>query len=202
MNYGVMLLFAFVLIVWYVRPIYNVLAKRKYLLLDTKKLSWTRKLQTWLPSLLFFAIIFGLMFVPALTQKLINTYEFASIFVLQIIAIFLLTRFDKWQTKYKVTSTDLIFGNRIIKWDEPYSIKFKKTVFVLLHKPRFIIESKNTRIVVPMLSHEFGKFARTINSKNKNIGDHIFKIYKNARSYYVDNLELIKELNQLGKKAE
>jgi len=142
MNYGIMLIFAFVLLVWYIRPIYNVLAKRKYLLLDTKKLTWGRRLQTWLPSLLFFLIIFGLMFVPALTQKLINSYEFASIFVMQIIAIFLLTRFDKWQTKYKVTSTMIEFGNRKIKWDEPYSIKFKRTVFVLLHKPRFIIKSK------------------------------------------------------------
>jgi len=178
-----------------------VLAKRKYLLLDTKKLTWGRRLQTWLPSLLFFLIIFGLMFVPALTQKLINSYEFASIFVMQIIAIFLLTRFDKWQTKYKVTSTMIEFGNRKIKWDEPYSIKFKRTVFVLLHKPRFIITSKKTRIVVPMLSHEFEKFARTIDSQDKKIGAHIFKIYKNARAYYVDSLEVVKELNQLGKKA-
>lgn len=202
MNYGVMMLFAFVLIVWYIRPIYNVLAKRKYLLLDTEKLSWNRRLQTWLPSLLFFLIVFGLMFVPALTQKLINSYEFASIFVLQVVAIFLLTRYDKWQTKYKVTNTVIEFGRRKIRWDEPYSVKFKKTVFVLLHKPRVIIESKNTKIVVPMLSHEFEKFARTIHSKNAKIGSHILKIYENARSYYVDNLEIIKELNQLGKKAD
>lgn len=201
MNYGIMLIFAFVLLVWYIRPIYNVLAKRKYLLLDTEKLTWGRKLQTWLPSLLFFLIIFGLMFVPALTQKLINSYEFASIFVMQIIAIFLLTRFDKWQTKYKVTKEMIEFGYRKIKWDEPYSIHFKKTVFVLLHKPRFIIKSKKTRIVVPMLSHEFEKFARTIDLRDKNIGTHIFKIYENARSYYVDSLEIVKELNQLGKKA-
>lgn len=201
MDYGIMLIFAGVLIVWYIRPIYNVLAKRKYLLLDTEKLSFSRRVQTWLPSLLFFVIIFGLMFVPALTTQLINRYEFASIFVLQIIFIFLLTRYDKWQTKYKVSDEMLEFGYRKIKWDEPYSIEFKKTVFVLLHKPRFIIQSKKTKIVVPMLSSEFSNFARTIRSKNENLGLHIYQIYENAKSYYVDNLEIVKELNQLGKKA-
>jgi len=201
MDYGILLLFAFVLIVWYIRPIYNVLAKRKYILLDTEKMSLFRKVQTWLPSLLFFLILFGLMFVPALTNKIINSYEFASIFVLQIVAIFLLTRFDKWQTKYKVTNKELQFKYRKIKWDEPYSIEFKKTVFVLLHKPRFIIRSKRVKIVVPMLSHEFKHFARTIHSKNKVIGEHIYKIYENTKSYYVDNIEIEKELNILGKKA-
>jgi hypothetical protein len=201
MNYGILLIFAFVLLVWYVRPIYNVLAKRKYLLLDIDKLSWFGKLQTWLPSLLFFLIIFGLMFVPALTQELINSYEFASIFVLQIVAIFVLTRFDKWQTKYKVSNKALEFRNRKIEWDEPYSIHFKKTVFLLLHKPRFILKSKKTKIVVPMLSHEFEHFARTFQSKNNKIGTHIFKIYKNAKAYYVDNVEIVKDLNQLGKIA-
>ncbi len=201
MNYGIMLIFAFVMIVWYIRPIYNFLAKRKYLLLDLEKLSLFRRVQTWLPSLLFFLILFGLMFVPALTTKLINSYEFASIFVLQVIAIFLLTRFDKWQTKYEVTNEALTFKRRVIKWDEPYSVTFKKSVFVLLHKPRFIIESKRVKIVVPMLSHNFEKFARMIDSKNHKLGKHIFKIYENTRSYYVDNLEIGKELNQLGKKA-
>lgn len=201
MNYGILLIFAFVLLVWYVRPIYNVLAKRKYLLLDIEKLSWFGKLQTWLPSLLFFLIIFGLMFVPALTQELINSYEFASIFVLQIVAIFVLTRYDKWQTKYIVTNKALEFKNRRIEWDEPYSIQFKKTVFLLLHKPRFILKSNKTRIVVPMLSHEFEHFARTFQSKNNKIGTHIFKIYKNARAYYVDSIEIVKDLNQLGKIA-
>ena len=201
MDFGIMLIFAFVLVVWYIRPIYNVLAKRKYLLLDTEKLSLYRKVQTWLPSLLFFLIVFGLMFVPALTTQLINSYEFASILVLQVIFIFVLTRYDKWQTKYDVTDKDLTFGYRTIKWDEPYSIEFKRTIFILLHKPRFIVQSKRTKIVVPMLSHKFEKFARTINSKNEKLGSHIFQIYQNARSYYVDNLEIIKELNILGKKA-
>ena len=202
MNFGITLLFAFVLIVWYIRPIYNVLAKRKYLLLDTESLSWTRKVQTWLPALLFFLIIFGLMFVPALTSEIIGKYEFASIFVLQIVFIFLLTRYDKWQTKYKVNNDMLVFKHRKILWDEPYSIQFKKTKFVLLHKPRFILQSSKTKIIVPMLSHEFENFARTIRSKNEDIGAHIFKIYENARSYHVDNLELVKELNQLGKKTD
>jgi hypothetical protein len=202
MDYGIMLLFAFVLIVWYIRPIYNVLAKRKYLLLDTEKLSLFQKVQTWLPALLFFMIVFGLMFVPALTNEIINSYEFASIFVLQIIAIFALTRFDKWQTKYEVTNEALKFKYRKIKWDEPYSVEFKKTVFVLLHKPRFIIRSKRMKIVVPMLSHEFKHFAHTIHSKNNMIGEHIYKIYENTKSYYVDNIEIVKQLNILGKKAD
>lgn len=201
MDYGIMLIFAFVLIVWYIRPIYNVLAKRKYLLLDTEKLSFSRKVQTWLPSVLFFAIVFGLMFVPALTTELINRYEFAGIFVLQVVFIFLLTRYDKWQTKYQVSNETLEFGYKKIKWDEPYSIEFKNTIFVLLHKPRFIIQSKKTKIVVPMLSHQFSNFARTIRSKNENLGLHIYQIYENAKSYYVDNPEIVKELNQLGKKA-
>ena len=201
MNYGIMLIFAFALVVWYIRPIYNFLAKRKYLLLDMEKLSLFRKVQTWLPSILFFVIVFGLMFVPALTSRLINSYEFVSIFVLQVIAIFLLTRFDKWQTKYDVTDELLTFGSRKIRWDEPYSIVFKKSVYIILHKPRFIIRSKRTKIVVPMLSPKFEKFARTIDSKNHKLGAHIFKIYENTRLYYVDNLEIEKELNQLGKKA-
>ena len=201
MNYGIMLIFAFVLIVWYIRPIYNFLAKRKYLLLDVDKLSFFRRVQTWLPSILFFMIVFGLMFVPALTSRLINSYEFASIFVLQIIAIFLLTRFDKWQTKYKVTDEALEFGYRKIRWDEPYSIEFKKTVFIILHKPRFIIESKKTKIVVPMLSHEFENFVNRISFTNEKVGKHIYRIYENTRSYYVDNIEIEKELNTLGKKA-
>ena len=96
---------------------------------------------------------------------------------------------------------ELQFKYRKIKWDEPYSIEFKKTVFVLLHKPRFIIRSKRVKIVVPMLSHEFKHFARTIHSKNKVIGEHIYKIYENTKSYYVDNIEIEKELNILGKKA-
>ena len=201
MDYGILLIFAFVLVVWYIRPIYNVLAKRKYLLLDSEKLSLFRKVQTWLPTLLFFLILFGLMFVPALTQKLINSYEFASIFVLQVVFIFLLTRYDKWQTKYKVSDEALTFKHKTIKWDEPYSIEFKKTIFVLLHKPRFIVQSKRRKIVVPMLSHEFENFARTINSKNAKIGEHIFMIYKNAKAYYIDNIDLVRELNILGKKA-
>lgn len=201
MDYGIMLIFAFVLIVWYIRPIYNVLAKRKYLLLDLESLSFFRKIQTWLPSLLFFVIVFGLMFVPALTNKLINSYEFASIFVIQVIVIFLLTRYDKWQTKYVVTNESLSFGYRKILWDEPYSVEFRKTIFVLLHKPRFIIEAKHTKIVVPMLSHEFENFAKTISSKNEKLGSHIYRIYENARAYYVDNIEIVKELNLLGKKA-
>ena len=201
MNYGIMLIFAFVLIIWYIRPIYNFLAKRKYLLLDVEKLSLFRRVQTWLPSILFFTIVFGLMFVPALTSRLINSYEFASIFVLQIIAIFILTRFDKWQTKYKVTEETLEFGYRKIRWDEPYSIEFKKTVFLILHKPRFIIESKKTKIVVPMLSHEFENFVNRISFTNEKVGKQIYKIYENTRSYYVDNIEIEKELNTLGKKA-
>lgn len=199
MDYGILLLFAFGIMIWYIRPIYNVLAKRKYILLDTDKLSFFRKVQTWLPSLLFFSILFGLMFVPALTSKLINSYEFASIFVLQVVAIFVLTRFDKWQTRYEVTSTSLNFGYRTIRWDEPYTVTFKRTVFVLLHKPRFIIKSKKTKIVVPMLSYNFEHFARTIKSKNHQLGETIFKIFENTRAYYVDNIEIEKELNQFGK---
>ena len=100
-----------------------------------------------------------------------------------------------------MTEESLTFGYRKILWEEPNSVEFKNTVFVILHKPRFIIQSKRTKIVVPMLSHEFTRFAETIHSKNELLGKHIYKIYENARAYYVDNIEVVKELNTLGKKA-
>jgi hypothetical protein len=112
------------------------------------------------------------------------------------------TRFDKFQTKYKVTNEALKFRHKTIRWDEPYTVKFKRNSFLILHKPRFIVKSETKRIVVPMLSFNFELFVKTIALKNHDIGAIVKELYKNTRAYYVENLEVEKELNRKSKKAE
>lgn len=190
----------FIMLIWYVRPIYNFMAKRKYILLDLEQLSLLRRIQTWLPSLAFYALIFGLMFYPAITNNLLDATQTSGILVAQILFIFLLTRFDKWQTKYKVLDEGLRFRRRLIRWDESYTVTFKKSAFLILHKPRFIIKTHNQKIVVPMLSHNIEHFITRISYVNQDLGDHIKELYENTRAYYVKNIQVEKELNKIGSK--
>jgi len=205
MNNGLLgvafyILVGFVILVWYVRPLYNFMAKRKYALLDLKTLSFSRKIQTWLPSLLFYTVILGLIFYPAVTNNLLGIAETSSIMFAQIIFLFLMTRYDKYQTNYNVLDDGVRFKKKMIKWDESYHIKFKKSIFLILHKPRFVLKSETTRIVVPMLSHNIEHFIARLSYKNQIIGNYAKELYEHTRSYYVTNLDIEKKLNKEGKK--
>ena len=199
MDYKLMIAVAIGLVVWYIRPLYNFMAKRKYLLLDVSKLSMSRKIQTALPAIIFYALLLALIMLPSYVSDQLSANQTISILAVQIVFIFFFTRYDKWQTKYKVLDDGLKFRRRYIKWDEPYSIKFKKSAFLILHKPRFILKSKTTTIVVPMLSHNIEHFITRLSFKQKDIGKHAKKLYDNTRAYYVKNIEVEKELNKLGK---
>jgi hypothetical protein len=199
MNVAISIAVAFVVMIWYIRPIYNFTAKRKYILLDIDKMSFTQKVQTWLPSIMFYTLILGLMFYPAITNEVTSYITSGSILVSQVFAIFLFSRYDKWQTKYKVTTKELQFRRRVIKWDEPYTIKFKRNAFLILHKPRFILKSNDYTIVVPMLSHNIEHFITRLSFTNKKTGSYAREIYDNTRAYYVKNLDIEKELNKSSK---
>lgn len=200
MNYGIILVVSLIMIIWYVRPIYNFMAKRKYILLDIEKLSLSKRIQTWLPSLVFYTLVIGLMFYPAITNNVLNTVESSSIAILQVLFIFLLSRYDKWQTKYKVEDKGLRFRRKYIRWDDRYTIQFKKSIFLILHKPRFILKTSRNKIVVPMLSHNIENFITKLSYTHKDLGDNVRELYENTRAYYVENIEVEKVLNKLGKK--
>lgn len=189
----------FVMLVWYVRPIYNFMAKRKYGLLDLTSLSLTKRIQTWLPSLLFYTVIFGLVFYPAVTNDLLGLAETSSIMFAQIVFLFLFSRYDKWQTKYQVLDDGLQFRKKYIAWDDAYTVQFKRSAFFILHKPRFIIKSEKHVIVVPMLSHNIERFIRRLSYKNQTLGTYAKDLYEHTKAYYVTNIEIEKELNKLGK---
>ena len=199
MNYVAILVVASVMVIWYIRPLYNFMAKRKYRLLDLQQLSLKARILTWLPAIAFYAIILGLIILPARLTDQISNNETTSIIALEIFFIFFLTRYDKWQTKYKVEDGGVRFRRRYIKWDEQYSLQFKKSIFIVLHKPRFILKSKTTKIVVPMLSHNIEHFITRLSFTNKELGFHVRTLYENTRSYYVGNIEVERQLNKLGK---
>jgi len=176
------------------------MAKRKYLLLDQEKMSLSRRIQTGLPALAFYALVFGLILSPALITKVVGATETGGILLLQVLLIFLLSRFDKWQTKYVINDDSIVFKKRVIKWDEKYTVQFKKSIFLILHKPRFILKSKSTRIVVPMLSKNIERFIARLSYTNKDLGAITREIYDNTHAYYVKNIDVEKQLNKLGKK--
>lgn len=196
MNVMVIIFASLVTLVWYIRPLYNFFARRKYMLLDNRDKSLSKKIQTSLPSILFYSIILGLMFYPVVTNNLINSVQSGSIIIAEILFIFILTRYDKRQTKYRVSSKGLAYRGKFIAWEEKYSIRFKNNIFVLLHKPRYIIKSKKHTIVVPLLSNNINNFVETFVKKNPQKGKYVYKIYHNELNYYVLNKKLSKELNK------
>lgn len=195
-RYIVILVTTFVMMVWYIRPLYNYMSIRKYVLLDKENLSMKRKLQSSLPALLFYILVLGLMFYPAITNQLINATETGSIIALEIIIIFVLTRYDKVQTRYKVTEDSVRFFRRVIKFNEPYKMKFKKSFWLILHKPRFILKSKDHTIVVPVLSKSITDFILRVEETNKEKGELCRELYNNIRNYYISNIEVTKQLNK------
>ena len=196
MEFIVMIFVVLITLIWYIRPLYNFFAKRKYILLDNEDNSLAKRFQTGLPSIVFYTILLGLMFYPVVTNNLINSIQSGTILVAEILFIFLLTRFDKRQTKYKVTNKGLMYRGSFIDWSDDFSIKYKNNIFVILHKPRFIVKSKNTTIVVPLLSKNINIFVETLIGKNSEIGKYVYQIYHNGLNYYVVNKKLSKELNK------
>lgn len=196
MNYVVSLAVAFVVLIWYIRPIYNFMAIRKYVLLNHEKLSLSKRIQSGLPAIVFYTLIFGLMFYPAYTNQLVSMFETGSVLTLQIIFIFLFTRYDKWQTKYKVTEEYLQFRKKSIKWDESYNVTFKRSALLILRKPRFIVKSKSTTIVVPMLSKNITSFIHALERSNQVQGKLAKELFTNTKNYYIGNIELAKEMNK------
>lgn len=197
MNYFVVFGLFFVTLIWYVRPVYNFMAKRKYVLLDIKNLSFMRRVQSSLPALTFYTIILVFMYYPAYVNKAINSIETGSILLLQIVFVFLFTRFDKHQSKYKIELDGIRFHRRQIFWKEHYTIKFKRNAFFILHKPRFILKSSTKRIVVPMLSIGITDFIVAIEKSNSKLGLIASEIYQNTRNYYIKNIDLEKQLSKL-----
>lgn len=199
MQYIFILVVAIGMVVWYIRPLYNFMAKRKYHLLDIKKLSFGKKVQIALPAVIFYGLLLGVMILPSYISDLITTNETASIVAVEIMFIFAFTRYDKWQTKYTVETNGIRFRRRYISWDEKYTIQFKKTAFFVLHKPRFILKSQTTTIVVPMLSHNIKHFITRLSFKNKTLGKYAKELYENTSNYYVHNIDVEKKLNKMGK---
>ncbi len=185
-----------VMLIWYIRPLYNYMTIRKYVLLDKENYSLKRRIQSGLPAIIFYGLIFGLLFYPAMTNQLVSMVATGSILVVQIIAIFVLSRYDKRQTKYKVTNRGVEFGKKFIGYDDNYSIKFKKTFLFILHKPRFILKSKKTVIVIPLLSLRITDFILKIEETNKEKGVLARTLYNNTRAYYIDNIGIRNQINK------
>lgn len=196
MEIIVIVLAVIITMAWYIRPLYNFFAKRKYILLDNKDNSLSKRIQTGLPSIAFYTVILGLMFYPVMTNNLIDSFQSGSIILGEILFIFFLTRFDKRQTKYKVSSKGIGYRGRFISWDQKYHIKFKNNIIFFLHKPRFILKSNNTTIVVPLLSLNINIFVEKILTNNPKKGKIVHQIYHNGLNYYVVNKELSKELKK------
>jgi hypothetical protein len=196
MEVMIIIFASLITLVWYIRPLYNFFARRKYMLLDNDDKSFSKRVQTSLPSILFYTIILGLMFYPVMTNNLMNSVQSGSVIIAEVLFIFILTRYDKRQTKYKVSNKGLSYRGRFINWEEKYSIKFKNNIFIFLHKPRYIIKSKRHVIVVPLLSNNINNFVETFVKKNLKKGKYVFQIYHNGLNYYVLNRKLSKELNK------
>ncbi len=187
---------SFVMTVWYIRPLYNYMSIRKYVLLDKDNLSMKRRLQSGLPALLFYFLVLALLFYPAITNEVIGSIETGSILAIQVAIVFVLSRYDKRQTRYKVTETSVRFRKREISFKEKYKMKFKKSFWFILHKPRFILKSENFTIVVPLLSKNITNFIIKMEETNKEKGKLARDLYKNTRSYYIDNIQVTREINK------
>jgi hypothetical protein len=183
-------------LIWMIRPLYNFFAKSKYVLLDHNDNSIKTKIKAGLPAFIFYLIIIGFMFVPAIVNNLTASIATGGVILLQLFIIFGLTRYDKRQTKYKVLSNGIKYRRRFIKWDEDYDIKFKKTWLILLHKPRYILKSSTTKIVIPMLSKNITSFIKALSKNNKIGGSLANTIYQNTRLYYISNIYVVKKLNK------
>jgi hypothetical protein len=136
------------------------------------------------------------MAVPVMANNIVVSTASGAVILSQLILIFVLTRYDKRQTKYKVQEKGIKYRRKFIKWDEEFDIKFKKTWLVLLHKPRFILKSKTTKIAIPMLSKKITPFIEALSKHNEKEGSICNEIYQNTRLYYIDNIGLTKKLNK------
>jgi hypothetical protein len=131
MNYLLLALIGIGVVVWYIRPLYNFFAKRKYFLLNNKNITASQKLQSSLPSVVFYTLLISVMVGPAFTSDLINKFESGSIIILELVLIFFLTRYDKRQTKYTLDEKGLHFKSKTILWNDKYKVKFKKNILSL-----------------------------------------------------------------------
>ncbi len=185
-----------IVIIWMIRPLYNFFAKNKYVLLDMDDKSIKTRIKAGLPAFIFYLIILSYMAVPVMANNIVVSTASGAVILSQLILIFVLTRYDKRQTKYKVQEKGIKYRRKFIKWDEEFDIKFKKTWLVLLHKPRFILKSKTTKIAIPMLSKKITPFIETLSKHNEKEGSICNEIYQNTRLYYIDNIGLTKKLNK------
>lgn len=182
--------------IWTIRPLYNFFAKNKYILLDQNKDNMKNQIKSGLPAVAFYLLILGFVLVPAQLNDLIERGTTFSIIFLEVVLIFVLTRIDKFQTKYEVTTKGVSFRKKFIRWNERYKINYKKTWLFVLHKPRFIVKSKNDKITIPVLSKNISTFIDELYLHDKMNGDLCDEIIHNARLYYIKNPELQKRLNK------
>lgn len=196
LNY-ILIGFGLVLVlIWMIRPLYNFFAKNKYVLLDNDDNSFKTRIRAGLPAYIFFIIIISFMFTPVVANSLIAATASGSVILSQLIIIFIITRYDKRQTKYKVLETGITYRGRTIRWDEKYEVRFKKTWLVLLHKPRFILQSKKTKIIIPMLSKKITKFIKALEQHNQKDGKLANTLYQNTRLYYIENIGIARKINK------
>lgn len=184
-----------IVLIWMIRPLYNFFAKNKYVLLDNDDKSIKTKIKAGLPAFVFYLIILSYMVVPVMANNIVVSTASGAVLLSQLIIIFILTRYDKRQTKYKIKEDGIKYRGKFIKWDEEFDIKFKKTWLIFLHKPRFILKSKTTKICIPMLSKKITPFIETLSMQNEREGSLCNEIYQNTRSYYIDNIGITKDLN-------
>lgn len=196
MQYVVSIFISFIILVWYIRPLYNFFVIRKYSIHNHEANSLFSKIKTGLPAILFYTLLMCLFFYPVITNELINTIQSSSIFVAEVIFIFIFTRVDKSQTKYVVSSTGVRYHWKEIKWDSKPTIKFKKSAIIVLHKPRFILSDGSKKIVIPILSKNIEVFLKAYTKHNRVQGEKANTIYLNTISYYVSNKIISKELNK------
>ena len=187
----------FVITVWTIRPLYNFFQKNKYVLLSKNKDTFKDKIRAGLPAIIFYLLIIGLIVVPAIVNKLINSTTTSSVILVQIVTIFFISRYDKRQTRYIVSTKEISFKQKVISFKEQFTISYKKTWLVVLHKPRFIISNSNSKIVVPLLSKNINSFTNELINNRPKSGELVRKIVENSRNYYVGNSEVAKALNKL-----
>lgn len=196
MDILVIILVAIGFSVWTIRPLYNFFAKNKYILLDQNKDNMMNQVKAGLPAVAFYLLLLGFVLVPAQMNNLVEKGTTVTIVFLEVILIFVLTRIDKYQTKYEISEHGISFRKRFIRWNEPYTVNYKKSWFVVLHKPRFIIKSNTSKITIPVLSKNISKFIDTLYKNDQMNGDLCNEIIHNARLYYIKNPELQKKLNK------
>lgn len=196
MQYIIIFVAAFALIIWTIRPLYNFFAKSKYVLLDEKKMSVMDRIKAGLPAFLFYFVLILFVLYPATSNELVSSVESGSVILLQLIIIFGLTRYDKRQTRYVVARDGVRYKKNFIRWESSYQITYKKTWFYVLHKPRFIMRYSGVKIVVPLLSENIGPFINGLVKSNPKVGQFCFDIYSHNRLYYVENRKIAKLINR------